>query len=292
MEKNLFDLDTNITENTDDLMDTEITEAEDSLPGNKDNYDETTNPGLPGNKDNYDETSIPTGGKEITAAEYNAAIASLQKSFKEAALVAETLSGLTVVPKTIDSIQDEYTESVIENAIYESFLTGPIYEAVERKDKDDVKDLVEDIITGFTRKVRKLTGVKYVKPNNVVRLLFAPGGKRYLISQAWTKRLWQIVGLIYVEEGNVQEVISTLNEEYKEQLGDYKFLASKCQVQTLIDTFHTKFGWNNVKECYTLLIDKKLPSEFKKAENESDAGDEKTDSKDEAPKEKEDKSNE
>ena len=282
MEKNLFNLDTNLAEGVDDLMGTEITEAEAALPGNKNNYDETSNPGLPGNKDNYDETAIPHGGKEITADDYNQAIASLQKTFKEAAEVTEMLAGLTVVPQTPDSIQTEYTEGYIAEAIYESFMTGPIYEAVQRKDKDDVKDLVQDIISGLARKIRKAGNVKYVKPSNIMRFLFDPAGIPHLFYQAWTKRLWQIVGLIYIEEGNVEEVISTLNSEYADKLGDYKFLASKCKSPALIDMFRLKLHWKNVQECYTLVIDKKLPSEFKKAEDETDTSSKKADKDDDA----------
>lgn len=236
---------------------------------------------------------------EITADVYNNVIGTLQKSFKEMADIVGTLQGAVIVQESteerIDREQAEYTENAIGQALLEAFENGPIFEAVDRSDKKEVKSIVSKIRGSIASKLKE-EDVSYYKPNIAARIIFSAlpagvelAGKAALgklqpsigggvsvtdaaetgvkaganaISVFWKERLWQILGVCHLESGNISGVVKMLNEEYKDDLGSYKILAAKTNA-TIHDLFKTKFGWKNHKNTYFLLVDKKLPAELK-----------------------------
>lgn len=236
---------------------------------------------------------------EITADVYNNVIGTLQKSFKEMADIVGTLQGAVIVQESteerIDREQAEYVENAIDQALLEAFENGPIFEAVDRSDKKEVKSIVSKIRGSIASKLKE-EDVSYYKPNIVARIIFSmiPAGAELAskaalgklqpsigggvnvndaagtavkagssaISVFWKERLWQILGVCHLESGNISDVVKMLNEEYKDDLGNYKILAAKTNA-TIHDLFKTKFGWKNHKNTYFLLVDKKLPAELK-----------------------------
>lgn len=236
---------------------------------------------------------------EITADVYNNVIGTLQKSFKEMADIVGTLQGAVIVQESteerIDREQAEYIENAIDQALLEAFENGPIFEAVDRSDKKEVKSIVSKIRGSIASKLKE-EDVSYYKPNIVARIIFSmiPAGAELAskaalgklqpsigggvnvndaagtavkagsspISVFWKERLWQILGVCHLESGNISGVVKMLNEEYKDDLGSYKILAAKTNA-TIHDLFKTKFGWKNHKNTYFLLVDKKLPAELK-----------------------------
>lgn len=243
----------------------------------------------------YDNSSVSIPSKTtLTADQYNQAISNLKKSFKEAVEVLDMMEGATVVEKTTEQLQREYTESVLEKAMLEAYEDGPIFEKVSRGDKDEVKEIVRNI----RKKIKKqLKGekVNFYEPHVILRILSAPvpvvGQFQAAsgIQQIWTNRLWQVLGIVNAEEGNIKELVAKLNTAFKDELGDYKILESKT-IQTLYDIFKNKLNWKNRNEAFFLIVDKKLPSDLKAAQNDiADAMDKKADSDDTKGK-KEDKS--
>lgn len=82
------------------------------------------------------------------------------------------------------------------------------------------------------------------------------------IKQLFSTRLWQVLGVINIEEGNIKDIAESITKEYSDDIGEYKILYVKVH-PTLIDMFRTKFNWKNSKSSYFLLVDKKLPKELK-----------------------------
>lgn len=80
-------------------------------------------------------------------------------------------------------------------------------------------------------------------------------------------RMWQILGICHIEDKTIDTITANLQEKFKDELGEYKILAVKV-VPTIADQFRMKFGWKNNLKTYMLLVDKKLPSEIKKAQED------------------------
>lgn len=224
----------------------------------------------------------------LTDKQYKDALSALQKSFKEGYEIMEALANATVVHEDINQKQDEFVESAIEQAILEAYENGPIFEAVDRSDKDEVKKIVKSLRPKMKDALSEnkvnfrnchviasviasavFTGLATAGAGAGIVSGFAYGATLGAVTKFWDKRLWQIVGIIYIEEGNVKEVIDELNEKFKNELGEYKFLETKVH-PSLFDYFKLKFGWKNVKDTYMLLIDKKLPKEIKDMQKEID----------------------
>lgn len=264
----------------------------------------------------YDASSIPVPAKTtITADQYNSALANLKKSFKEAAEVVEVLENASVITKTPEELQMEFTESYLENALLESYEDGPIFEAVDRSDKDAVKDIVRKL-RPKVEKTLKSDNVEFYKPNLVARCIISPlaatavaaiaagaatvaGGPAVGnavgsvvssvgstvsgtnvgagLKQVLSNRLWQVLGVVHASHGDNLDIAKRLTEEFKDELGDYKILTAKA-IPAIYDMFKGKFGWKNNLEAYFLIVDKKLPSEIKEFQKEvADAAKEKKD---------------
>lgn len=197
------------------------------------------------------ETKIMTGnGTEIKADVYNSAMGALKKSFKEASELIDMLSNCTIVEKSAADLQAEFTE----NAIYESCINGPYFERVARTDKDEVKEIVKSLKSKIAATC-KGKNAKFYQPNKFVRW--------FISGEWWNTRLWQILGVVLVEEHNVDEIAKELTEKFKDELGEYKILPAKTP-GSFLDLFRTKFNWKNQWEAYFLLIDRKLDNEIKK----------------------------
>ena len=198
-----------------------------------------------------DETKIMTGnGTEIKADVYNSAMGALKKSFKEASELIDMLSNCTIVEKSAADLQAEFTE----NAIYESYINGPYFERVARTDKDEVKEIVKSLKSKIAATC-KGKNAKFYQPNKFVRW--------FISGEWWNTRLWQILGVILIEEHNVDEIAKELTEKFKDELGEYKILPAKTP-WSFLDLFRTKLNWKNEWEAYFLLIDRKLDNEIKK----------------------------
>lgn len=251
----------------------------------------------------YDQSSVSIPATTtLTEDEYNRALKALQQSFKEGTELLQRLSEATVVHKTVEDLQAEYVESALEDALLAAYENGPIFEAVDRSDKNEVKAIVTKIRKNI-KTVLNNKGIDFYNAKAANRLLVgflgglggvaagaaasminpviggavanvaAQSGNLHIASgfqQLWTTRLWQVVGVINIEEGNIKDIADKLTEEYKEDLGEYKILYSKAS-PTIVDLFRNKFGWKNTRGTYFLLVDKKLPKELKEMEKAIDA---------------------
>lgn len=198
-----------------------------------------------------DETKIMTGnGTEIKADVYNSAMGALKKSFKEASELIDMLTNCTVVESTIADQQAEFTE----NAILESYDNGPYFEKVDRTDKDEVKEITKNIRTKVGKYIRD-EGYKFI-PRKVI--------------DVWSAYMWQTLGNVYIEAANINKLCDAMNEEFKEELGEYKIIPVAC-LWRLVDMLRVKFNWKNTCFVYALLVDKKLNSELKKLDKQGKA---------------------
>lgn len=254
---NLFDL--SIFENAqDDIMNSSITEGSDEFDSNS-----NAKEGTDGMKEVG--VSIPAG-TEIDADVYNKALTQLQNTFNEAASVIDMLKNVDPVSVTLEARQEAYTEACIADAIYNSIINGPVFEAVESSDKNDVKSIITKISKDVEAAVIK-AGNKFSKPQLLVRYLLTGGltgrelkvngtGKiTYQTRTWWNTRLWSILGVLYCEPDDEAAVVETLNTLFAKELGDYK-IKSVTVNAGILELFRNKFGYKNVRKGYWLLIDK------------------------------------
>lgn len=216
----------------------------------------------------YVKIGVP-GKTTLTSDQYNSAIGALQKSFKECYDVLEVLAEATVIQKTEEEVQAEFNENAIADAILATYESGPIFEAVKRDDKDAVKDIVKDLRSKIMKDLKD-DGYTFYKPNVVARVITSPIIPSHfvtVIQQMWGMRLWQVLGVALVENGNIRDTCKKLNEKYKETLGEYKVLNVQA-VPTVFDLFRAKFGYKNQCSCHFLIIDKKVPSDLAKMQKE------------------------
>ena len=204
--------------------------------------------------------SIPAK-TELDSNTYNDALARLKQSFKESIDVLSMLENADIVKKTQEEINAEILESVMLEAAYDACVNGPIFEAVDRSDKKAVKEIIKNL----GRKFKKYIGEKdfeFFKPTILTKL-----------GQWWSTRLWQTVGILVCEDSYVEKTINTFNETYKDELGDYRFIAVKLDMITASTMFAwdairvvlaQKFGYKNHAQAYMILVDKELTAEIEK----------------------------
>ena len=312
MNKGLFNLTNLESMGDDDIISMNINESTNEFSNREpdtnhpeDHFDKDTaagsapNVSIPGgdketpNAKPYDkaDVSVPGGDKEspsakpadassvsvpskvtLTTSEYDNALAALKKSFKEGYEIMEMLEHADVVEKTVEQKQEEYVESVLSEQLLLAYEDGPVFEAVKREDKDDVKELVRSLRPKIEDALHDAK-IKFYKPNLVLRVLtgFIPSGltQPNLVSgihQIWVTRLWQVVGAVCTEPGNIKDVCDSLTKKYESQLGKYKILYVKA-VPTVADLFRVKFNWKNDKEVFFILVDKKIPKELSEVED-------------------------
>jgi hypothetical protein len=195
----------------------------------------------------------------------------------------EMLENCTVSGKSTMELQNEYTENAIDEAIYNSYCNGPIFEAVEHSDKEEIKKIIETL-RPKVEKFASSDNIKFYKPYKIIRLIFNSGTTAVGIvggtigtdiydvagnttergSNWWNTRFWQVLGAICIETANVAEYTKKMSEKFASDLGEYKIIAVRMP-ETLFDLFRVKFNWKNMRRSYFLLIDKKVPSDIKKS---------------------------
>ena len=216
----------------------------------------------------YDAASIPVPSKvTLTSDQYNDALAALKKSFKEGVEIMEMLENATVIETSIEDKQQEYVESMIADQLLLAYEDGPVFEAVKREDKDDVKSIVRSLRPKLKDDF-DTAKIKFYKPNMLARVLtslFIGTEMTTAFQHLWKQRLWQMVGICLCEEGNIKDVTDELTKKYESELGEYKILYVKTS-RNIIDLFRTKFGWKNNAKAYFILIDKKIPKELAEVE--------------------------
>lgn len=229
----------------------------------------------------YDLTSISVpAGSQIPLNTYNQILADLQKSYRESSEILEKLQTLIPVSQTVEEQQDQFTEDAIDNAVYESYLSGPVFEAVKAENKEEITKIVSSVKNKVAKYVED-NETKFIRPNKIMSAIRSAGnpvgvttlkGASTLIyaPNFWVTRLWQIVGNIVIEEQNLNTLVGKLNEEFAEDLGEYKFITVKY-TNNLMDVFRTKFNYKNHLGVFGLIVDKKMPVEMKALEKESAA---------------------
>ena len=184
----------------------------------------------------------------------------------------ELLEQATVQAKTTADLQREFTENAIAEAQYESMISGPMFEAVDRSDKKLIKSIIKNI-RGKVADFADKDNVVFYKPAVFLRTFFNHIDDDINMTTIY---LWQVLGGIILEEGNIQDYVKRLTEEFAEELGDYKILAVRVH-PTTADNIRNK--GKNLRKVFFLLIDKKLNSEIKNAiaklETKSDEKDDK-----------------
>lgn len=216
------------------------------------------------------------GGTTMTSDVYNDYLKRLQHTFKEASEALEMLSQVNVLTESAEQKQARLIEESVGNSIVEALENGPLFEAVDREDKEDVKAIVKKLRNKLSKHLQS-EGVFFRVPNVwaqvIVGGILTPVGgigaydfARGLNTMIST-RMWQILGLCHMESGNITELTKSLTEKFKEELGDYKVLATPTY-PSIADMWRQKFGWKNQKNTYMLLVDRKLPSEIKKLQEE------------------------
>lgn len=250
------------------------------------------------------DVSITAGKTEISQETYNKIIGQLQHSFKEAYEILGDMANFTIVAETTEEREDKIFENAIDEALMTVFESGPIFEAVKRSDKNDVKTIVKSLRPKIEADLKDEKGIHFYKPSLCARtlggigtyvgagavgtaavgaslvgalnpLLAAPislaAGATALgsltviagaINQIWKTRLWQVIGIVNLESGNISSVTKELTAKYAEDLDGYKILAAQA-VPTIRDIFKNKFGWKNQKKTYFILVDKKIPEDLK-----------------------------
>lgn len=231
----------------------------------------------------YDAAAIPVPkGTVISAETYNSTITALKKSFKEGAEIMEMLENATIVANESAVDQDSFTENAIYDAMVESYYSGPIFEAVQREDKGDVKEIAKKVrkaVCKFTRQVKwyfrkdvgNVTGNKlgFLDPFIIDKL----SGELKLHS-------WQTVCILFPARGTtIGQALSSLNEEFKDILGDFELKAIKMGIMLGafggIDevTEEDKAATRKLSKYYVLIVDAKKaksPEEIEVKINKSD----------------------
>lgn len=241
----------------------------------------SSNPTVHVDEDNSGENGIdiPGGLKEKPDAKagvvmnsdtYNKALEDLQKSFKEGTELLSMLVQANVIQETTEQQAVREAENAMSMAWLESMENGILFEKVDRGDKKDVKAIVKDLrpkAEDYIEEEKKHTkyAYKFYKPHLLARMLTSFGTDVKGWQQIWQTRLWQVLGCITCEAGNIDDLCKRMTEKFKSELGNYKIIPYEAK-QSIIDTFRLHFNYKNQLLVYFLLVDKKLPDEIKNCE--------------------------
>ena len=320
----LFDLG-NFEESTnvDDIMDTEISEgAENDLATGKKVSPDQTNISVPGgisdstkpadgeygpkpgeadkNHQPADkaDVSIPAS-TTLTADQYNAALAALKKSFKEGVQIMEILESATIVHKTLEEEQAEYTESIMADAYVQALEDGPLFERVTDDDRMDVKSITQQLRSKVKRWCAD-QNIRFVKIGSFLSSLAAILNiKTFYLGN----RVYTCIGIITVNKKDIESTCEAMTNEFSNILGKYKISPLKLEKTDIVRSFGSDFGpfrfkpTNHVSKNANLtevllIVDKdsenvkKVESELNKVAKEADKKDDKkSDKKEKAVKE-------
>lgn len=283
-----FELNTEATK-TEDIFGINIFE-ESTEPKLSENLPGANLPSIDDKKKNDDEASVAVPkATEIPANVYNQAIADLQKTFKEAAEICATLQGVVPVTESVEDAQDKFTESVIENAIFESFCNGPYFEKASRAGKTAIKDAADAI----KEKVKAGGKDPYtLKPISALSYLFtARAGFSRGPQRKWAGLgiinpiIWQMCGVFFCHANEIAEAVEHYKTKFADDLGDLTFNVLRCGL-TWPDLYGKKAKGAD-GQAYILLVDTKRDNAVKEVKlptkEEMEKEEEKDDKKDEKP---------
>lgn len=208
-------------------------------------------------------TGKPVGGEfgpstpkkvELTTDEWNKAMAALKHSFKEGVEIMDMLEQCRIVEETVDDRQNKYMEELMQEAAYEALINGPIFEAA----KDSDKAIIRGKVKKLNRKVRKYFKDKRAnyKPVQLYANLTKAGPFR--------SRLWQYLGVAWMDNPVAKRYATDLTEIYKDILGEYKILPIPCLFREQREMFIKQFKWDKNANIIMFIIDKKIPMELTK----------------------------
>ena len=188
---------------------------------------------------------------EIGVDSYNSAISALQKTFKEAADVIDSLEQLreqvlVEQQEEIDFEQENYTE----RALFESYCDGPIFEKVQDIDKKEVRRIAKKIrekMMSFDRirkngyfSLRGTSTTVWRRINNILNGIQSGlsafvwqfivwGTNMWIVDPAiivrfnnseLNLRAWQTICYLVPRSGKISSIKKELNDEFKDILGD------------------------------------------------------------------------
>ena len=225
-----------------------------------------TGPSIPGG-DNEKPTAKPADGESgysepksvtLTADTYNDAIDLLQKSFKEAYEITGMLRNATIVEKTAEDLQMEY----IDDLILESFSEGPIFEAVAREDKKELKSIVKKIRKPVIKTLQGngISAKKIGFLDKTNHVLGGFGGSSGLNKDIGGK-MFQMLCTVKCSESDLKKILENINKTFEKDLGKYKILSVYAGG---INADSSKMENSNVRNEYLLFVDTDIPSEFKR----------------------------
>lgn len=197
----------------------------------------------------------------LTTEQYKSIMGQLQKSFNEGVAIMDKLSKATVVEQDPAAAQVEYTEECLAEAYLQSIEDGPIFEAVDREDKYEIKEIVRSI-RGKIATICKENGAKFYKSSLLLRSGYKDmdtlmDTKAKGISWV-TTRLFQLIGMVLIDPSDIKDLTDELNEEFADKLGNFQIVSAICP-PTLLDYIRTNGVWKNMGEQrpHMLLIDSK-----------------------------------
>ena len=212
------------------------------------------------------ETSVPAAAKAVLDdSTYNAALDNLQKSFKEAVEVIDMIKNSERVHESVEDQYKKFMESAMDNAFMD-WTYGPLFEKVTLADKDDIKKFIKDNSSKVAKFVDdQRADYTFYKPHTFARFILTFGADLKAWQHILSTKMWQVLGCVTCEEANIQTLTKAMTEEFKDELGEYKVIAFKA-FPSFVDVWRMKFNFQNQLNVWFLIIDKKLPVEFKKAE--------------------------
>ena len=237
--------------------------------GNHNNYDETSVTIPEGDSETpkakpYDASSVSVPSKTVMDSNtYNDALAALKKSFKEGYEIMEMLENVTVVDDTMIKQQEAFEEA----AIIEAMISGPIFEAVNRSDKEAIRKIVKDIRADVVDEIEK-EGLDFYDLGWWNKL------KSFLgLRVAGQNFYWQMIGMVDIETQNADDFCKRLTTKFEEQLGKYKILCYQCWGHAQLFNFKNLKSelagdTKNTRKTFLLFVDRKMNSELK---NEMDS---------------------
>ena len=208
---------------------------------------------------------------------------------------------LSLDPQSIYESQNEFTEK----AIYESYINGPFFESSRKENKEKIKKIVQDIKPELEKyfidldlklcKAHRIDAIIRNAINMIIGIAglthslnipgfkgdimagvsggFIGGGTSSLIMHIitlFTSRMYQILGVTFVPQQDIEKLMDKLNEKFSEDLGaGYRIIACEC-LPGVAGLFNSLPGWNFKNGTYLLLVDKKLQLDLKEDMKEAE----------------------
>jgi len=206
----------------------------------------------------YDDKSIPVPNKvTLTTDQYDAALAALKKSFKEGYELMEMLENVQVIDDSLIRQQEAFEEA----ALVEAMISGPMFEAVNRSDKEKIRDLVKDLRSDVVDEIEK-EGLDFYDLGWWNRLK-----SRFNMRVFGQNFYWQMIGMFDIETQNATDFCKRLTEKFADKLGKYKILCYQCYGYGQLFNFKnmkSKLAGDtkNTRRTFVIFIDRKMNAEL------------------------------